>query len=399
MDIPTDPINEVTHVIHSGSLRVVALLLAFVMAAACGRPLLASQKQSGNFLDVGGGKIYYEECGSGPAVVLLHDGLLSSSTWDGEWSALCSKFHVIRYDRRGYGRSDAPTKPFLQADDLRALLSHLNIQRATVVGCSSGGGHAIDFTLVHPEMVERLILIGSVLHGMTVTSQFTDRGNRNNARVAKGDLKAAALNWSRDPYTISAGHDAARKHFYDALMQYPQSLKYTGEFEIRFLRPAVIRLSEIHVPTLILDGEFDMPDVQAFGGAIQAGIPGARREIVKDSAHLIPVEQPEYLSNRITSFIDDHPVVSVPANVLQTYAGQYDLFGKTTIAFRDGLLYLQVPGEKEIPLFPESESKMKCFMWTQDAEIEFVKDAAGNVTEAVIHAEDGTVTKCPRSRS
>ena len=355
-----------------------------------------AQKQAGNFLDVGGSKIYYEECGSGPAVVLLHDGLLSSSTWDGEWSALCSKFHVVRYDRRGYGRSDAPTKPFLQATDLQALMVHLKIEHATIVGCSSGGGHAIDFTLAHPEMVERLILIGSVLHGMTVTTQFSERGNRNNAPVQKGDLKTAALNWSKDPYTIAPGHDAARKRFYDALMRYPQSLKYAGDFEIRYLRPAVIRLSDIHVPTLILDGEFDMPDVQAFGGAIQAGIPGARREIVKDSAHLIPLEQPEYLSGRITNFIEKHPVVKLPADVLQSYAGQYDLWGKTTVALRDGRLLLQVPGEAELPLFAESESKMKFFMWTQDAEMEFVKDSTGKVTQAIIRAEDGTVMKCAK---
>lgn len=382
--------------IRKGSLAIFALFLIGLLTNDARGQMITPREPVGHFLMVDDGKIYYEECGVGQAVVLLHDGLLSSSTWDGEWNALCSKFHVVRYDRRGYGRSDAPTKPFLQANDLLALLKHLEIEKATIVGCSSGGGHAIDFTLAHPESVERLILIGSVLHGMTVTSQFTERGNRNNAPVGKGDLQAAALNWSRDPYTIAPGHDAARERFYAALTQYPQSLKYTGEFEIRFLRPAVTRLSEIRVPTLILNGEFDMPDVQAFGGAIQAGIPGARREIVKDSAHLVPLEQAEYLSARIERFIVQHPVARVPADVLEAYAGQYAFFGKTTVAFHNGLLYLQIPGEAEIPLFPESESKMKCFMWTQDAEVEFAKDAKGRVTQATISAEDGTVTKCAR---
>src|ERR1700731_154659 len=60
-------------------------------------------------LEISDSKIYYEECGSGPtAIVLIHDGLLHSVTWDGIWKPLCAKNHAMRYDRRGYGRSDAP---------------------------------------------------------------------------------------------------------------------------------------------------------------------------------------------------------------------------------------------------------------------------------------------------
>ncbi len=383
---------------RSAALAILFLLAPWTGSSARSKNQASSgpQGQAGSFLTVDDSRIYYEECGTGPSIVFLHDGLLSSVTWDGEWSALCKKFHVIRYDRRGYGRSDKPTKPFLQTKDLLTLLNHLKVTSATLVGCSSGGGHAIDFAIAHPEMVDRLILVGSVLHGMTVTAQFNERGNKNNAPVEKGDFKAAAENWSKDPFTIAPGNDAARRKFHDALMQFPQNLKYAGDLEIRYQRPAVIRLSEIQAPTLILVGEFDIPDVQAFGGAIQAGIPGARREIVKGAAHLIPLEKPEYLTDRIGGFIETHPRLSVPASLLETYAGQYNLWGKSTVTLRNGRLFLQMPAEPEFPLFPVSDSKFKTFMWTQDAEIEFVKDASGKISQLIITAEDGTVTKCPR---
>jgi 3-oxoadipate enol-lactonase len=352
----------------------------------------------GAYLDVGGSKIYYEESGTGEAIVLVHDGLVSSMTWDGVWRTLAKKYHVVRYDRRGYGLSDPPAVPFSPIDDLYKLMAHLKIDHATFVGCSSGGGTAIDFTLVHPQMVDRLILIGSVLHGMVVSNAFGERGRRNNAPLGHGDYKAVAENWSNDPSTISAGDSTGKRRLYDALVRFPQNLKYTGNLEIRFAIPAVRRLSEIHAATLILVGEYDMPDVHAFEGAIQAGIAGARREIVKGCAHLIPLEKPEFLSERITSFIENHPFVKVPEDILGNYSGKYKIWGTAAaVILQDHQLYFRVPGEWDLPLFPESASKMKFFMWDHDAEMEFVKDSDGNINQAIIYGEgDGSVIKCPR---
>ena len=58
------------------------------------------------FVQVKGGEIYFEECGTGPeAVILIHDGVADSAVWDDVWPLFCNRFHTIRYDRRGYGRS------------------------------------------------------------------------------------------------------------------------------------------------------------------------------------------------------------------------------------------------------------------------------------------------------
>jgi pimeloyl-ACP methyl ester carboxylesterase len=133
---------------------------------------------AGDYLELGGSKIYYEQCGSGPAIVLLHDGLVHAVTWDGVWDSLCGKYRVIRYDRRGYGRSDSPTATFSPTDDLYKLLSHLNVSHAVVVGSSSGGALAIDFALEHPRMVDGLLLLGPVLHGMRDSAYFVERGEK-----------------------------------------------------------------------------------------------------------------------------------------------------------------------------------------------------------------------------
>jgi pimeloyl-ACP methyl ester carboxylesterase len=65
-------------------------------------------------------------------------------------------YRVIRYDRRGYGRSDPPTKACFDIEDLHALIERLQLGKAVLVGSSSGGGLVIDYTLEHPERVEAM---------------------------------------------------------------------------------------------------------------------------------------------------------------------------------------------------------------------------------------------------
>ena len=341
---------------------------------------------AGQYLQITDTKIYYEECGSGAAVVLLHDGLLHSNTWDGAWPALCKKYHAIRYDRRGYGHSEQPKTRFTPTEDLFALLNHLNVRRAIIVGNSSGGALAIDFALAHPQMVEGLFLVGPVVGGMDTTDHFNQRGAQNSAPIAKGDLKAAAENWSRDQYIVATGHDAARKIILDTLLQYPQNLTNSHQLETQNTMPALYRLSQIHAPTAILVGEFDIPDVHAQSGAIEAGIPGAQRDILNNAGHLIQVEAPAAFVEKLGEFVDlqERQGIAVPAALLQSYAGKYGAGPfEMTITLQDGQLMLQTPGVPPLPMFAESQTKF--FMKNFQVEVEFTKDATGKITQATIY--------------
>jgi pimeloyl-ACP methyl ester carboxylesterase len=174
-----------------------------------------ADKQTSGYLDVGGCKIYYETRGSGSAIVLLHDGLLSSVVWDEIWEPLAAKHLAIRYDRRGYGRSEAPTESYSSTEDLRKLLTYLKVQYAVIVGSSSGGALAIDFAIAYPEMVDGLFLIGPVLHGMAFSEQFLERARHNNEPMADDDVKAWATNWSQDPFLIAGANKGARRKIYE----------------------------------------------------------------------------------------------------------------------------------------------------------------------------------------
>src|SRR5215469_5638984 len=259
----------------------------------------------GAFLEVDGSKIYYEECGTSPqTVVLVHDGVLDSAVWNDVWAEFCKHFHTIRYDRRGYGRSPASTTWHLAADDLASLLRHLKVKHAAIVGSSHGGEISIDFTLDHPEIAQQLVLVGAVVGGMPYSQHFLDRGEALGKPLEKGDVQGAISAASKDKYLIARGNDAAKKRMADLLSASPQDMTHP-EFELR-PKAALPRLHEIRVPTLILVGDADIPDVHAHAGAIEAKIPRGHRVVIKDVGHLMYLEKPAEFSRLVITFIEQN---------------------------------------------------------------------------------------------
>jgi len=259
----------------------------------------------GSFLQVDGSKIYYEECGtSSQTAVLVHDGVLDSAVWNDVWPEFCKHFHTIRYDRRGYGRSPASTTWHLATDDLASLLRHLKVKHAAIVGSSHGGEISIDFTLDHPEIVQQLVLVGAVVGGMPYSQHFLDRGEALGKPLEKGDVQGAISAASKDKYLIAPGNDAAKRRMADLLSASPQDMTHP-EFELR-PKAALPRLHEIRVPTLILVGDADIPDVHAHAGAIEAKIPRGHRVVIKDVGHLMYLEKPAEFSRLVITFIEQN---------------------------------------------------------------------------------------------
>jgi 3-oxoadipate enol-lactonase len=283
-------------------LTQIVISIAALIACAETRAQSAPAAQRGSFLEVDGAKLYYEECGAGPeAVVLVHDGVLHSAAWDDVWPEFCKHFHTIRYDRRGYGRSPAATEGYFATDDLAALLRHLNVSHAAIVGSSHGGEISINFTLDHPEIVQQLVLVGAVVGGMPYSKHFLDRGSVLGKPLEKGDIQGAVSAASQDKYLIAPGNDAAKKRMADLLSANPQDLTHP-DFELP-VKPALARLHEIRIPTLLVVGDADIPDVHAHAGALEAGIPRARRIVISNVGHLMYLEKPPEFSRIVIGFL------------------------------------------------------------------------------------------------
>ena len=111
--------------------------------------------------EVNGTCLVYEGTGNGPPVVFVHGFTLDMRMWDDQVVPLATSHRVLRYDLRGFGASANPTvgESFSHADDLLALLDHLGIERAAVVGLSMGGWVVQEFALKYPDSVSAVILV------------------------------------------------------------------------------------------------------------------------------------------------------------------------------------------------------------------------------------------------
>jgi len=289
-----------------GGLKSAAVLLAAAVATVTPPAAQSRPGGGGSFIDVGESRIYFEECGSGPdAVLLVHDGVVHSSVWDGVWPAFCRHGHTIRYERRGYGKSTSATKWFSETDDMAAVLRQAGVTRATIVGSSHGGEVSIDFTLEHPDLVRRLVLVGAVVGGFPYTEHFLNRNTAMSEPLRRGDVAAGARSVSNDRYLIAPGNDEARKKLLDLLLAAPQDL--THSTPALPPKPALPRLGEIRVPTLILVGDADIPDVHAHAGAIEAGIPRSKRIVIPGTGHIMYLEKPDVFARTVLAFLDTNP--------------------------------------------------------------------------------------------
>ncbi|WP_022887180.1 alpha/beta fold hydrolase [Glaciibacter superstes] len=114
-------------------------------------------------IDVPGASLYYEADGhtSKPALLLIHAGIATLRMWDQQIAALATDHYVIRYDTRGFGQTKTENVEYSDRADALAVLSHLGVLKATIIGASRGGGIAIDIAVDSPERVSGLVTIGS----------------------------------------------------------------------------------------------------------------------------------------------------------------------------------------------------------------------------------------------
>ena len=117
------------------------------------------------YVGVDHGTLYYEECGEGQPVILIHGHSLDHRMWDGQFADLARDYRVIRYDLRGYGLSSPQTEDFqfTHVEDLVALMDSLHIEKAHVVGLSLGGYIGADMLGWFPErMLSAFLASGNV---------------------------------------------------------------------------------------------------------------------------------------------------------------------------------------------------------------------------------------------
>jgi 3-oxoadipate enol-lactonase len=249
----------------------------------------------------------HEVAGSGPALLLVHAGIADRRMWDDQVGPFAAAgWRVIRADLPGFGDTPRPVDPVTLWAALRDLLDHLRVERAVLVGCSLGGRVALDLALADPERVRALVLVGSGLAGHRFEEPaLLELWDRTDAALDRGDREAAARleidTWvvgvGRDPAQVDPEvHRRVREMLLAAYAHGPADLVEPDP-------PAAQRLGEVAVPTLVLVGTHDRPDLQAMAAALATGIPGARRIDLPGTAHLPNMERPGDFNRVVLEFL------------------------------------------------------------------------------------------------
>jgi 3-oxoadipate enol-lactonase len=260
------------------------------------------------YVDVGGTSLYYEVAGAGDPIVLLHGLSFDLSLWDEQVAALAERYRMVRYDLRGFGKSAPASVPYSHAADLEAVLAHIGIPRAVIVGLSMGGGAAINFALAHPTAVRGLVLVDATLAGFAWSDEFrADRAAVHAAARGSG-LDAARRRWLAMPMFQPTLANAAAARRLRALVDVYSGWHWTHpDPGLPTHPPAIERLHEIETPTLVVVGERDTLDFHGIAATLAARICDAKKLVVAGAGHLPNLEAPERFNEALLQFLSELP--------------------------------------------------------------------------------------------
>jgi pimeloyl-ACP methyl ester carboxylesterase len=234
-------------------------------------------------------------------VVLLHAGVCDRRMWDPQWPALAAARDVVRLDLRGFGDStERPAGALSPVDDLVGTLDALGVDRCHLVGASFGAGVAVEAALARPERVESLLLSapgGSLI--AEATDQLRAFFDAEGSALTSGDLDAAVeanlTTWVDGPHRSPGDADPGVRETVRRMQRraFEVSADWDDVEEHELDPPALERLGEVAVPTLVLVGALDVDAILDAARRVTEGIPGARRVDWPDVAHLPSLERPE----------------------------------------------------------------------------------------------------------
>jgi 3-oxoadipate enol-lactonase len=257
-------------------------------------------------------QVYYERLGKGETVVLLHAGLQDHTMWSGQVKALSTKYEVITPDLPFHGKTTGIDTNLLAQDVIRILLDSLHLQKVSVAGLSMGAAVALDFTIAYQERVNKAFLISAGINGyekirpidsisMEWYNQFSKAlENRDTAKAAVEFTKA----WAEGIYRAKDSLKApVSQYVYNTTLANLKLHKMQGWPLLQNNPPAVEKITSIKVPVLVIEGDKDLPYIAVTSLYLEKNVPGAKRVVMRDVAHMLNMEKAAELNKLMLDFL------------------------------------------------------------------------------------------------
>jgi pimeloyl-ACP methyl ester carboxylesterase len=269
---------------------------------------------------------FYEQHGDGGAPLLCIMGLgCDHSLWEFQTPALARAHRVVVFDNRGVGRSSKPRGPYtvsLLADDAAALLDHLRIERAHVLGLSMGGMIAQRLALAHPSRVGALVLAATYARPDAGDADITRDGAAAGVpftAMMRGDFDLSAIDLKQvfrfmmslvlSPEYLAA-HKPWLRALYDRMLATGASMEgFAAQVAAVFHHDASAALPSLRAPTLILTGDADRLVAPRHSDELARLIPHAKLVRIAGGTHGFNIEMPDRFNKEVLDFLVEHPLL------------------------------------------------------------------------------------------
>lgn len=242
--------------------------------------------------------LWVEDSGSGPAVVLIHNGVMDSRTWNPQFQAFSNAgFRAIRYDCPGFGRTPPLGEPYHETELLADLFDELGIDATALVGGSRGGRIAIDFALTYPDSVTVLVLAAGALSGYPLGAYTAEQEAREEAAIGSGDWETVA-DVTLEVWGSLGPDDGVRE-----LVVANARAGILTEQEQPPERLAVDHVEELRLPILAITGEHDQPGIEEVARLLESRA-DAEHVSFEDSDHFPNMRELERFNRLVLDFLN-----------------------------------------------------------------------------------------------
>jgi pimeloyl-ACP methyl ester carboxylesterase len=255
-------------------------------------------------------RMHYDVTGQGPPVLLINGLSAPSVGWSLQVKALAPHFQVVTFDNRGVGETDLPPEPVYttaqMADDAAAVLRHLKIPRAHVLGASMGGTIAMELALRHPRLVRSLTLACTWAEGDARFLHTVEAWISLAYRVPIEErLRHVVYPWLFTPAFFATKENVETA--FQRAMAYPhqakaEAIERQGKGIVAWNGTRVRRLASIRVPTLVLVGADDILTPPAFARTLAKRLPRARLTVLP-GGHGFFLEHAELFNRTVLRFL------------------------------------------------------------------------------------------------
>jgi pimeloyl-ACP methyl ester carboxylesterase len=259
-------------------------------------------------IDANGARLTVEVQGQGEPLVFIHAGVCDSRMWDAQIAHFAPAYRVVRYDMRGYGQSPPVDGEFSHHRDLMAVLDHLGIDSAHLVGCSMGGEAALELALLAPERTRSLVMVCSLPHGYEFTGGPPPIWDEIVAAYNAGDDETVSR---LDVELWLAGRGRTLDDIEPAIVEKALTMdrialanerRGLGQ-RVHLDPPAIGRLEELAMPLLAITGAHDEPEIDSGWDKLMARVADGRKVPMEGVAHLPAMERPDEFNRILEDFL------------------------------------------------------------------------------------------------